>query len=102
MAHANDGGAALDVMDYDARWDKYRIRLGRADLAKHRDLLTELCSRLYAELVNHADEFLVEDPASSTDPAINRQAWEANGGRCLGGDLGRSALRFTWPVSPAV
>jgi predicted transport protein len=41
--------AGLDVMDYDARWGKYRIRLGRADLEKHRDLLAELFKQAYAE-----------------------------------------------------
>jgi predicted transport protein len=38
--------AGVDVMDYATRWGKYRIRLGRGDLSKNRDLLTELLSRL--------------------------------------------------------
>jgi hypothetical protein len=80
MAHANDGGAALDVMDYDARWDKYRIRLGRADLAKHRDLLTELCSRLYAELVNTQTSFSSKTPRHRrTRPSIDRHGKRTEG-----------------------
>ncbi len=34
--------SGLDVMDYDARWGQYRIRLGPADLSKHRDLIVSL------------------------------------------------------------
>jgi len=34
--------AGLDVMDYDDRWSRYRIRLSKGDVAKHIDLLTEL------------------------------------------------------------
>jgi predicted transport protein len=28
-------GAGLDVMDYDTRWRRYRIRLSKGDLQKH-------------------------------------------------------------------
>ncbi len=34
--------AGLDVMDYDARWHKYRVRLTKEDLKHKRELLTEL------------------------------------------------------------
>ncbi len=34
--------AGLDVMDYDDRWSRYRIRLSKGDVKKHIDLLTEL------------------------------------------------------------
>lgn len=34
--------AGIDVMDYDARWSRYRIRLAKGDVKKHIELLTEL------------------------------------------------------------
>lgn len=34
--------AGLDVLDYDKDWGRYRIRLTKADLKKHTDLLTEI------------------------------------------------------------
>jgi hypothetical protein len=34
--------AGLDVMDYDARWGKYRVRITRNDFKKHEELLREL------------------------------------------------------------
>jgi len=34
--------AGVDVMDYDAKWGKYRLRLGKDDLKKHQGLLHEL------------------------------------------------------------
>lgn len=34
--------AGLDLMDYDTRWGRYRIRLQPTDVEKHADLLTEL------------------------------------------------------------
>jgi hypothetical protein len=34
--------AGLDVLDYDKDWGRYRIRLTKADLKKHADLLTEI------------------------------------------------------------
>jgi predicted transport protein len=39
--------SGLDVMDYDARWGQYRIRLGKADLTKHKDLLTSLMAKAH-------------------------------------------------------
>jgi predicted transport protein len=41
--------AGLDVMDYDTRWGKYRIRLTRPDFNKHRELLTDLLRQAYVE-----------------------------------------------------
>ena len=32
-------------MDYDSRWGHYRIRLSKADLAKHKDLLISLMDK---------------------------------------------------------
>jgi predicted transport protein len=37
--------AGLDVMDYEARTGRYRIRLGRDDIAKHRDYLVRLLAQ---------------------------------------------------------
>ncbi len=37
--------SGLDVMDYDGRWGQYRIRVGKADLAKHKDLLVSLMAK---------------------------------------------------------
>ena len=39
--------SGLDVMDYDVRWSQYRIRVGRADLTKHKDLLVSLMTKAY-------------------------------------------------------
>ena len=39
--------AHLDVMDYDERWGRYRIRLSPGDIAKHADLLTALLKEAY-------------------------------------------------------
>jgi hypothetical protein len=41
--------AGLDVLDYDNRWNRYRIRLGKGDVKKHADLLQELFSAAHAE-----------------------------------------------------
>lgn len=34
--------AGLDVMDYDKRWSRYRIRLSKGDIKKHAEFLTNL------------------------------------------------------------
>jgi len=34
--------AGIDIMDYDQKWKRYRLRLTRSDLAKHSDLLLKL------------------------------------------------------------
>lgn len=39
----------LDVMDYDARWRRYRLRLTREDVTKHKELITELMRRAWDE-----------------------------------------------------
>jgi len=39
--------SGLDVMDYDARWGKYRIRLAAGDIAKHREFLTTFMGRAF-------------------------------------------------------
>ena len=41
--------ADLDVMDYDTRWGRYRIRLQPGDVDKFRKVLTEVVSRAFAE-----------------------------------------------------
>lgn len=40
--------SGLEVMDYDQRWGRYRIRITAQDLAKHRDLLMELLKRAFS------------------------------------------------------
>lgn len=41
--------AGLDVMDYEKRWGRYRIRLQPGDVDKHRKVLADVISRAYAE-----------------------------------------------------
>ncbi|EPN5230956.1 hypothetical protein ACUT6V_003715 [Vibrio cholerae] len=41
--------AGVDVMDYDSRWGRYRIRLSKTDLKKHENLLLDLLNRAYKE-----------------------------------------------------
>ena len=40
--------SGLDVMDYDSRWGRYRIRLAKGDVAKHKAFLTELMTKAFA------------------------------------------------------
>ncbi len=42
-------GAGVDVMDYDARWGRYRIRLAKGDIRKHDALIRDLLRRAYDE-----------------------------------------------------
>jgi hypothetical protein len=37
----------LDLMDYDKRWGRYRIRLTKNDIVKHNDFLVELLTKAY-------------------------------------------------------
>jgi hypothetical protein len=37
--------SALDVLEYDKRWGRYRMRLTGTDLASHRDVLLDLIRR---------------------------------------------------------
>jgi hypothetical protein len=39
--------AGIDVMEYDSRWGRYRIRLGKSDVQKHGPLLRELMKSAY-------------------------------------------------------
>jgi hypothetical protein len=41
--------AGIDVLDYDNRWSRYRIRLAKGDVNKHASLLQELFSAAHAE-----------------------------------------------------
>lgn len=43
--------AGLDVMGYDARWGKYRLRLNKDDIKKHQVLLHELMKQAYERAV---------------------------------------------------
>lgn len=47
--------AGLDVMDYDNRWSRYRIRLGKGDAKKHAETLVELFRAAYKEFGGGAD-----------------------------------------------
>ena len=40
-------GSGLDVMDYDARWGRYRIRLAKGDATKHKDFLASLMEKAF-------------------------------------------------------
>jgi hypothetical protein len=40
--------AGLDVMDYDSRWGRYRIRLQPGDTDKHKDVIAEVIADAYA------------------------------------------------------
>jgi hypothetical protein len=37
-------------MDYNTRWEQYRIRLTKPDLAKHKDLLVGLMTRAHGDV----------------------------------------------------
>jgi len=37
--------SGLDVMDYDSRWGRYRIRLAKGDIAKHKEFLASLLTQ---------------------------------------------------------
>jgi signal peptidase I len=37
--------SGLDAMDYESRWGYYRIRVNKADLTKHKDLLISLMAQ---------------------------------------------------------
>ena len=40
--------AGLDVMDYDSRWGRYRIRLQPGEVDKNKQILTEVIAEAYA------------------------------------------------------
>lgn len=39
--------SGLDVMDYDSRWGRYRIRLSKGDTTKHKELLAALLTKAF-------------------------------------------------------
>lgn len=41
--------AGIDIMEYDARWGRYRIRLSKGELEKHEQLLRELLKQAYGK-----------------------------------------------------
>jgi len=42
--------AGIDVMEYDTRWGRYRIRLSKGDIKKHESLLKDLLKEAYGEV----------------------------------------------------
>jgi hypothetical protein len=40
--------AGIDIMDYDKKWGRYRVRLAQGDLTKHAQLLTKLMKQSYS------------------------------------------------------
>lgn len=42
--------AELDLMDYDKKWGKYRIKLSKQDVDKHKELITDLLKRAYGKI----------------------------------------------------
>ena len=48
-AEAAVEAAGLDVMDYDNRWERYRIRLQKGDVKKHAEVLRKLLESSYKE-----------------------------------------------------
>lgn len=47
--HARLEEAGIDVMEYDARWGRYRIRIGKGEVKKHEVLLRDLMKRAYGD-----------------------------------------------------
>lgn len=42
--------AKLDTLDYDAQWSRYRIRVDKSDIIKHRQLLKDLMQQSYGSV----------------------------------------------------
>jgi hypothetical protein len=40
--------AGLDVMDYDKRWGRYRLRLNKGEVAKFTEVLSALSQQAFA------------------------------------------------------
>jgi predicted transport protein len=40
-------GSGIDVMDCDSRWGRYRIRLAKGDMTKHKDFLAALMAKAF-------------------------------------------------------
>jgi hypothetical protein len=49
VAHRLDE-SGLEVMDYDSRWGRYRIRLAKGDPEKHKEMLRSLLAQAYQEV----------------------------------------------------
>lgn len=43
--------SGLDLIDYDAKWNRYRIRLGKADIKKHEELLMRYLGKAYEKSI---------------------------------------------------
>ena len=39
--------SGIEVLDYDSRWGRYRLKLKQGDIKKYRDFLIELFSQAY-------------------------------------------------------
>lgn len=39
--------AGLDLMDYDSKWRRYRIKLSKGDIKKHEEIITQLLQQAY-------------------------------------------------------
>ena len=46
----------LDVMDYDKKWSRYRIRLAKTDIKKHEEFLTKFLKRAYHNVDSYGRE----------------------------------------------
>jgi len=44
--------AKLDTLDYESKWGRYRIRLDKGDIVKHRELLKELMVQSYGVITD--------------------------------------------------
>ena len=44
-------GSGLDVMDYDSNWGRYRFRLAKGDVTKHKAFITMLMTKAYGNAV---------------------------------------------------
>ena len=42
-------GSGLDVMGYDTRWGRYRLRLIKGDVKKHASIIRDLCKMAYEQ-----------------------------------------------------
>jgi len=44
--------AKLDTLDYESKWGRYRVRLDKGDIVKHRELLKELMMQSYGVITD--------------------------------------------------
>ena len=41
--------AGLDLMNYDKKWGRYRIKLSKQEVSKHKELITNLLKMAYGK-----------------------------------------------------